>query len=62
MAKLAPEIKKLQEKYKDDRQRLQAETMDMYKAHRGQSLGRLLTDAVADANLVCPVSHAHGGS
>ncbi|HET6276036.1 MAG TPA: YidC/Oxa1 family membrane protein insertase [Candidatus Cybelea sp.] len=31
MQKIAPQIKKLQEKYKDDRQRLQAETMALYK-------------------------------
>ena len=33
MAALAPQMKALQEKYKDDRQRLQVETMAMYKEH-----------------------------
>jgi YidC/Oxa1 family membrane protein insertase len=33
MAALAPQMKALQEKYKDDRQRLQAETMALYKTH-----------------------------
>jgi len=33
MAALAPQMKALQEKYKDDRQRLQAETMALYKQH-----------------------------
>jgi YidC/Oxa1 family membrane protein insertase len=33
MASLAPQAKLLQEKYKDDRQRLQAETMALYKQH-----------------------------
>jgi YidC/Oxa1 family membrane protein insertase len=33
MASLAPSMKALQEKYKDDRQRLQAETMALYKQH-----------------------------
>jgi YidC/Oxa1 family membrane protein insertase len=33
MAVLAPEMKALQEKYKDDRQRLQMETMALYKQH-----------------------------
>ena len=33
MAALAPQMKGLQEKYKDDRQRLQAETMALYKTH-----------------------------
>lgn len=34
MASLAPQMKALQEKYKDDRQRLQAETMALYKQHK----------------------------
>ncbi len=33
MAALAPQMKSLQEKYKDDKQRLQAETMALYKTH-----------------------------
>ena len=33
MASLGPEIKKIQAKYKDDRQRQHAETMNLYKAH-----------------------------
>jgi YidC/Oxa1 family membrane protein insertase len=33
MAALAPQIKAIQEKYKDDRQRVQAETMALYKVH-----------------------------
>ncbi len=33
MAALTPQMKGLQEKYKDDRQRLQAETMALYKTH-----------------------------
>ncbi|MBA3500799.1 MAG: membrane protein insertase YidC, partial [Deltaproteobacteria bacterium] len=33
MASLAPQMKSLQEKYKDDKQRLQAETMALYKQH-----------------------------
>ncbi len=33
MAGLAPLMKQLQEKYKDDKQRLQAETMALYKTH-----------------------------
>jgi YidC/Oxa1 family membrane protein insertase len=31
MQKVAPQLKKLQERYKDDRQKLQAETMALYK-------------------------------
>ncbi len=33
MQKVAPQLKKLQERYKDDRQRLQAEQMTLYKQH-----------------------------
>jgi YidC/Oxa1 family membrane protein insertase len=33
MAALAPQMKQLQEKYKDDKQRIQAETMALYKQH-----------------------------
>ncbi len=33
MAKLGPEVKRLQAKYKEDRQRLHAETMALYKVH-----------------------------
>jgi YidC/Oxa1 family membrane protein insertase len=33
MASLAPQMKVLQDKYKDDRQRLQVETMALYKQH-----------------------------
>jgi len=38
MAVLAPEMKALQEKYKDDRQRLQMETMALYKQHGANPL------------------------
>lgn len=33
MQKVGPQLKKLQERYKDDKQRLQAETMTLYKQH-----------------------------
>ena len=33
MAALSPQLKAIQEKYKDDRQRIQAETMALYKVH-----------------------------
>ena len=38
MQKIAPEIKKLQEKYKGDQPKLQAETMALYKAHGANPL------------------------
>ncbi len=34
MQKVAPQLKRLQERYKEDRQKLQAETMALYKEHR----------------------------
>ena len=34
MQKIAPQIKRLQAKYKDDKQKLQQETMALYKEHR----------------------------
>lgn len=34
MQKVAPQLKKLQERHKDDRQKLQAETMALYKEHK----------------------------
>jgi YidC/Oxa1 family membrane protein insertase len=42
MAVLAPEMKALQEKYKDDRQRLQMETMALYKQHGANPLSGCL--------------------
>jgi YidC/Oxa1 family membrane protein insertase len=34
LARVAPELKRLQEKYKDDKQRLQQETMKFYQEHK----------------------------
>jgi len=34
MQKVAPQLKRLQERYKDDKQKLQAETMALYKEHK----------------------------
>jgi YidC/Oxa1 family membrane protein insertase len=34
MQRIAPQLKRLQERYKDDRQKLQTETMALYKEHR----------------------------
>jgi YidC/Oxa1 family membrane protein insertase len=34
MQKIAPQLKKLQDRYKDDRQKLQAETMALYREHK----------------------------
>ncbi len=42
MAALAPQMKALQEKYKDDRQRLQVETMALYKQHNVNPLAGCL--------------------
>jgi YidC/Oxa1 family membrane protein insertase len=42
MAVLAPQMKTLQEKYKDDKQRLQMETMALYKQHGANPLSGCL--------------------
>ena len=42
MAALAPQMKALQEKYKEDRQRLQVETMALYKQHNVNPLAGCL--------------------
>lgn len=42
MAKLSPQIKALQEKYKNDKQRLQQETMNLYKSHNVNPLAGCL--------------------
>ena len=34
MQKVAPQLKRLQERYKDDKQRLQSETMTLYREHK----------------------------
>jgi YidC/Oxa1 family membrane protein insertase len=34
MQKVAPQLKRLQERYKDDKQKLQAETMTLYREHK----------------------------
>ena len=42
MQKMQPEVKKLQEKYKDDKQKLSAETMKLYKDHNVSMTGGCL--------------------
>ncbi len=42
MQKIQPELKELQKKYKDDKQRLQQETMDFYKKHNVNPLSGCL--------------------
>lgn len=42
MQKLAPQMKKLQEKYKDDRQRLNQEMMKLYQEHQVNPFGSCL--------------------
>ena len=51
MAVLGPQIKELQEKYKDDKQRLQIETMALYKQQRREPALGLPADVPADADL-----------
>jgi len=42
MQKIQPEIKKIQEKYKDDREKLSTETMKLYKEHNVSMTGGCL--------------------
>src|SRR5437868_12100343 len=42
LQQLQPEIKKLQERYKDDKQRMQQEMMDFYKENQVNPLGSCL--------------------
>ena len=58
MAALAPQMKELQEKYKADRQRLQVETMALYKQHDVNPIAGLSADPAADADLARAVPDA----
>ena len=51
MAALGPQMKELQRKYKDDKARLQAETMALYKQHGVEPAVGLPADVPADADL-----------
>ena len=51
MRVLAPRIKKIQETYKDDREKLGRATMDLYKRGEGQPAVRLPADAHPDAGV-----------
>ena len=42
MQRLQPEMKKLQERYKDDRQRMNQEMMKLYQEHKVNPLGSCL--------------------
>jgi YidC/Oxa1 family membrane protein insertase len=42
MQRLQPEVEKLQKKYKDDPERLQKETMELYRVHKVNPLGGCL--------------------
>jgi len=42
MQKIQPEVKKIQEKYKDDKEKLSAETMKLYKEHNVSMTGGCL--------------------
>ena len=52
MRKIAPRMKALQERYKDDRQGLSQAMMELYKKREGESRGRLLADPDSDAVLL----------
>ena len=58
MQKFQPYVQKLKEKYKEDPQRLQQETMKLYKEHKINPVGRLPAHAGADPGVVCVLQGA----
>ena len=51
MQKIQPEVKKLQEKYKDDKEKLSTETMKLYKEKNVSMTGGCLTIFIATTNI-----------
>ena len=51
MQKIQPEVKKLQEKYKDDKEKLSAETMKLYKEKNVSMTGGCLTIIITTTNI-----------
>ena len=58
MAKLQPEMAKLKEKYADDPNKLNTETMGLYRKYRHQPARRLSADVHPDPDLLRFLSHA----
>ena len=61
LQQLAPEIKALQEKYKDDKQRLHQEMMKFYQENKVNPFASCLPLVAADAGLHLAVLHAAQG-
>ena len=61
LQELAPEIKELQEKYKDDKQRLQQEMMKFYQENKVNPVRLLPAAGAAAAGLLRAVLHAADG-
>ena len=55
MQEVQPELKVLQEKYKKDPQRMQQETMKLYKREEGKPDGWMSADVYSDSGLHCPL-------
>ncbi|GIT73058.1 MAG: hypothetical protein Ct9H300mP28_28720 [Pseudomonadota bacterium] len=53
MQQLAPRMKKLQEKYKNKKEKLNKEMMDLYRKNKGQSSWRLSAFLLPDSSLFC---------
>ena len=53
MQKVQPELAKLKEKFKDDPQRMQRETMELFKRSGANPLGGCLTSLFTDAYFLC---------
>ncbi len=55
MQKLQPEMQKLRERFKSDRERLNREIMELYKKHRVNPARRVLADGDPDSGIFCTV-------
>ena len=59
MQRLQPEIRRLQQQHKGDRQRLNEEMMKLYQEHKINPLGRVSAAAAAGAGVLRPLPRAH---
>ena len=55
---LQPQIKELQKRYKDDRQKQSEELMKLYRENRDQPVLVVSADHLADADLLCALPRA----
>ena len=53
MRAVQPKMKKIQEKYKDDKQKQQQEIMKLYKDEKVNPLAGCLPDFPPDSDLLC---------